>query len=310
MPPGPSPTEPTPAVPAAPVAPPAAPPTPPPPPPAAAQNSPDSEEDSGGTPWFTGTRRRLGQYHEIGAFIGNTGSLGLSGRSSQSPQMGLRFMEHHGLITKFSVGLLAALGTSGDRVETGRTVERQGDYEVTTVYSRRKTDAEREADAAVVAGALSGEYVTELVLYTDGLFGSGAGKADRVRGGDFYLGGNFAGPFVLDLPSIFDIGVVYSYNHASNVLFDDGHRANVEFVNFGLMVRYQVPVTALLEVLAQVDLNVYGLLTSKKDNTVRGTPLRLGAYLNLTDRVYARPMITYTTGTSGLGKVLEAGIRF
>lgn len=224
--------------------------------------------------------------------------------------MGLRFMEHHGLITKFSVGLLAALGTSGDRVETGRTVERQGDYEVTTVYSRRKTDAEREADAAVVAGALSGEYVTELMLYTDGLFGSGAGKADRVRGGDFYLGGNFAGPFVLDLPSIFDIGVVYSYNHASNVLFDDGHRANVEFVNFGLMVRYQVPVTALLEVLAQVDLNVYGLLTSKKDNTVRGTPLRLGAYLNLTDRVYARPMITYTTGTSGLGKVLEAGIRF
>jgi len=219
-------------------------------------------------------------------------------------------MEHHGLITKFSIGLLAALGTSGDRVETGRTVERQGDYEVTTVYSRRKTDAERDADAAAVAGALSGEYVTELVLYTDGLFGSGAGKADRVRGGDFYLGGNVAGPFVMDLPSVFDIGLVYSYNHASDVLFDDGHRANVEFVNFGLMVRYQVPVTALLEVLAQVDLNVYGLLSSKKEHTIHGTPLRLGAYLNLTDRVYARPMVTYTTGTSGLGKVLEAGIRF
>lgn len=260
-------------------------------------------------PWFTGTRRRLGQYYEIGAFVGNTGSVGMKGRASQSPQMGLRFMEHHGLITKFSVGLLAALGTSGDRVETGRTVERQGDYEVTTVYSRRKTDAERAADAEVVAAALSGEYVTEFVLYTDGLFGYGAGKSDRVRGGDFYVGGNFAGPFVLDLPSIFDIGVVYSYNHATDVAFDDGHRQNVEFINFGLMVRYQVPITAVFELLAQVDLNIYGLF-AKKDDTLHGTPLRLGAYLNLTDRAYARPMITYTTGTSGLGKVVEAGIRF
>ncbi len=252
----------------------------------------------------------MGRYHEIGAFIGNVGSLGVSGRSSQSPQVGLRFMEHHGLITKFSVGLLAAMATSGDRVETGRTVERRGDYEVTTVYSRSKTDGEREADRETVAAAIDGEYVTELVLYTDGLFGSGAGKSDRVRGGDFYIGGNFAGPFVMDLPSVFDIGLVYSYNHASNVLFDDGHRANIEFVNFGAMVRYQVPITALFEVLAQVDLNIYGLLTSKQENKVRGTPLRLGAYLNLTDRVYARPMITYTTGTSGLGKVVEAGIRF
>ena len=270
----------------------------------------DSETETSGTPWFTGTRRRLGQYYEIGAFIGNTGSLGVSGRSSQSPQMGVRFMEHHGLITKFTVGLLAAMAASGDRVETGRTVQRTGDYEVTTVYSRRKTDGEREADREMVAGALSGEYVTEFVLYTDGLFGAGAGKADRVRGGDFYLGGNFAGPFVLDLPSIFDIGLVYSFNHASDVLFDDGHRANVEFVNFGLMVRYQVPITTLVELLAQIDLNVYGLLSSKKENTVHGTPLRLGAYLNLTDRVYLRPMLTYTTGTSGLGKLVEAGIRF
>jgi hypothetical protein len=225
--------------------------------------------------------------------------------------MGLRFMEHHGLLTKFSVGLIAAMAAGGDRVETGRTVVRSGDVVTTTVYSRSKTEGEREADRQMVEGAINGEYVTEFVLYTDGLFGSGAGKADRVRGGDFYLGGNFSGPFVWDLPSIFDIGLVYSYNHASNVLFDDGHRANVDFVNFGLMLRYQVPLTTVFELMAQIDLNIYGLASSKQENRVRGTPLRLGAYLNLTDRFYARPMITYTTGTSGgPGKLVEAGFRF
>jgi len=82
-------------------------------------------------------------------------------------------------------------------------------------------------------------------------------------------------------------------------------------VNFGLMVRYQLPLTTVFELLAQADINIYGMVTSKKENHVRGTPLRLGAYLNLTDRVYVRPMITYTTGTSGgPGKLVEAGIRF
>lgn len=252
----------------------------------------------------------MGQYNEIGVFTGNTGSLGLSGRSKQSPQTGLRFMEHHGLITRFTVGLLAALGTSGDRVETGRTVEQRGDYEVTTVYSREKTDSERQADREMVDNAINGEYVTELVLYTDGIFGSGSGRPERVRGGDVYIGGNWSGPFVGDYPSVFDCGLVYSNNHASSVLFDDGHRADVDFINLGVMFRYQLPVTSFFEVLAQIDLNVYGLATSKQLNRVRGTPIRLGAYLNLTDRFFARPMITYTTGTSGFGKVIEGGIRF
>ena len=271
----------------------------------------ENEDDSRRSPWFTGTRRRMGQYHEIGVFIGDGGSLGVPGRSSQSPQVGLRFMEHHGLITKFSVGLLAALATSGDRVETGRTVERSGDVVTTTVWSRSKTEGEREADRQTVESAINGEYVTEFVLYTDGIFGAGAGKAERVRGGDFYLGGNFTGPFIGDLPSIFDLGMVYSYNHASDVRFDDGHRADVDFVNFGLMIRYQMPLTTFFELLAQIDLNIYGLASSKQENRVKGTPLRLGAYVNLTDRVYLRPMITYTTGTSGgPGKLVEAGFRF
>jgi hypothetical protein len=76
------------------------------------------------------------------------------------------------------------------------------------------------------------------------------------------------------------------------------------------MVRYQIPITSFFEVLAQVDLNIYGLATSKQENRGRGTPLRLGAYLNLTDRFYARPMLAYTTGTSGFGKLIEAGFRF
>ena len=273
---------------------------------------PKKDEDSGESwlPTFTGTLRRGGQYNEIGLFIGNTGSLGLAGRSNASPQVGIRFLEHHGLLTKFSLGLLAALATSGDRVETGRTTERQGDYVVTTVYSRSKTEGERQADREMVEGAINGEYVTELILYTDGIFGAGSGKAERVRGGDFYLGGNFSGPFIGDLPSIFDVGMVYSNNHASDVVFDDGHRATVEYLNLGLMVRYQIPITTFFEVLAQIDLNVYGLATHKQDNRVTGTPLRLGAYINATDRFYLRPMISYTTGTHGFGKVVEAGFRF
>ena len=252
----------------------------------------------------------MGQYNEVGVFTGNVGSLGAHGRVSQSPQTGLRFLEHHGLLTKFSLGLIAAMGTAGDRVETGRTVETVGNIQTTTVYSRSKTDAERQADQEMVQSAINGEYVTELMLYTDGIFGSGSGRAERVRGGDFYLGGNWSGPFIGDFPSIFDAAVVYSYNHASDVLFDDGHRANIEYVNLGLMVRYQLPITSFFEVLMQVDLNVYGLLAKKELNRGTGTPLRLGAYLNLSDRIYARPMVSYTTGTTGIGKLVEAGVRF
>ena len=168
-------------------------------------------------PSFTGTLRREGQYNEIGLFIGNTGSLGLAGRSNTSPQVGIRFLEHHGLLTKFSLGLIAAMATSGDRVETGRTVVRSGDVVTTTVFSRSKTDGERQADRELVEGAINGEYVTELILYTDGIFGAGSGKAERVHGGDFYLGGNFSGPFIGDLPSVFDVGMVYSNNHTRRV---------------------------------------------------------------------------------------------
>jgi len=252
----------------------------------------------------------MGQYNEVGIFAGNVGTLGFAGRSSESPQTGLRFLEHHGLLTKFTLGLLAAMATSGDRVETGRTVETVGNIRTTTIYSRQKTEGEREADRQTVEGAINGEYVTEFILYTDGIFGSGAGRAERVRGADFYLGGNWAGPFIGDFPSVFDAAFVYSYNHASDVLFDDGHRANIDFVNVGVMLRYQVPITSFFEVLAQADVNLYGLLAKKEPTRGHGTPLRLGAYLNLTDRFYARPMISYTTGTSGFGKLVEAGVRF
>ena len=65
------------------------------------------------------------------------------------------------------------------------------------------------------------------------------------------------------------------------------------------------------ELLFQADVNIYGLLRQKEQNLVRGTPLRVGAYLNLTDRLYARPMLSYTTGTSGgPGKLVEVGVRF
>jgi len=252
----------------------------------------------------------MGQFHEMGVFTGNVGTLAFSGRVSDSPQTGLRFLEHHGLITKFTLGLLAAMATSGDRVETGRTVETVGNIRTTTVYSRSKTDAEREADRQMVEGAINGEYVTEFILYTDGIFGAGSGRAERIRGGDFYLGGNWAGPFVGAYPSVFDAAFVYSYNHASDVLFDDGHRANIDFVNVGVMLRYQLPLTSFFELLVQADVNVYGLLAKKEATRGHGTPLRLGAYVNLTDRFYARPMISYTTGTSGLGKLVEVGVRF
>ena len=62
-------------------------------------------------PSFTGTLRRMGQYNEVGIFTGNVGTLGFPGRVSQSPQTGLRLLEHHGLLTKFSLGLIAAMAT-------------------------------------------------------------------------------------------------------------------------------------------------------------------------------------------------------
>jgi hypothetical protein len=262
-------------------------------------------------PEWTGTRRRTGRFNEVGLFVGNVGSLGVPGRASTSPQNGLRFYEHHGYLSKFTLGLIAAMATSGDKVVDSRQTTTVGNtrYEVTRYHY--KTAAEREADRQLVESAIDGEYVTELQLYTDGTVGLGSGQAERVRGGDFYIGGMWAGPFVGAYPSILDVAFVYSTNHATDVLFTDGRRANVEYLNAGLMLRYDLPLASFAELLFQVDLNIYGLLAHKQDNRVQGTPLRVGAYLNLTDRLYARPMLTYTTGTSGgPGKLVEVGVRF
>jgi hypothetical protein len=224
---------------------------------------------------------------------------------------GLRFYEHHGLLTKFTLGLITALATSSDKVVDSRETKTVGNTRVEITRYHYKTPEEREADRQAVAGAMNGEYVTELQLYTDGLLGAGSGQAERIRGGDFYLGGMWTGPFVGAYPSIIDVAFVYSHNRAANVLFKDGQRADVTYDNLGVMLRYQLPLSSFAELLFQADVNIYGLLRQKEQNLVRGTPLRVGAYLNLTDRLYARPMLSYTTGTSGgPGKLVEVGVRF
>lgn len=279
---------------------------------AAEEEKKPADDSPSWLPEWTGTLRRTGRYNEVGAFIGSTGSLGVSGRSSSSPQMGLRFFEHKGLITKFTMGLLTAIGTSGNKVVDSQETHTVGNMRVTTTTYHYKTAAEREADRRAVQSAINAEYITELQLYTDGLAGIGENKSDRVRGVDFYIGGMFTGPFVGPYPSVFDVAFLVSSNHANGVSFKDGTQHDVQYTNVGLMLRYHLPITSFFELFAQADVNVYGLLAKHTDaNKVYGTPLRLGAYLNLTDRLYARPIATYTTGTgNGFGKVVEVGVRF
>ncbi len=291
--------------------------------------APPRDEEDYGEPLVTGTARLADRFYEGGPFIGSGGPLAVPGLASSVGLSGVRVLENHGYISKFTIAMIMAMGQSNGRY-VGSTYHRDAAGNTwRTDYYRPLTAAERRAQQEAMRAAISAEYVMELNVYSTGLFGLGGDDRARARGFEFYLGGHV--PLGKgeghDLPSILQIAFVGSHVHAPNVEFEPGkgpngeaatavHREHVYYTNLGVMLRAIVPINAWVEGYVHWDANVLSLfdLSGKKlreKGWVWTSPLRAGLNVNVTDRAYVRGHASLNGfGTHGLGWHAEAGIRF
>lgn len=295
----------------------------------AAKKPAASDDETFDEPLVTGTARLADRFYEGGPFVGSGGPLAVSGLTSSVGLTGVRVLENHGYISKFTIAMLMAMGQSNGRY-VGSTYHRDSRGNTwRTDYYRPLTAAERRAQQEAMRAAISAEYVMELNVYTTGLFGLGGDDRARARGFEFYLGGHV--PLGKgeghDLPTILQIAFVGSHVHAPNVEFEAGkgpngegtttvHRQHIYYTNLGVMLRAIIPITAWAEGYLHWDANVLSLfdLSGKKlreKGYVWTSPVRAGLNFNLTDRAYVRGHASLNGfGTHGLGWHAEAGIRF
>ncbi|MFI5301072.1 MAG: hypothetical protein ACHREM_23560 [Polyangiales bacterium] len=294
------------------------------------ERRPEADHDDEEPPLTTGTRRLAERFYELGMFTGLGGPLQTGGIAGGSIGLtGIQVLENHGYISKFTIAMLIAMGQPRANY-VGSTTTYSGGYVYRTDYYTPLTDAQRAAQAEQIAGAINGEYVMELKVYTDGLWGLNPGVA-RGSGFEFYLGGQVVlagGP----LPWVLEIAGAASYLSASNVPFNAGagpsdgnaqdplytggvHNHTLSYTNFGVMLRMHAPINEYFELFAQWDLNALQLFSDAAAHRDQGelytSPLRLGAIANVTDRVYLRGLMSLNSlGTDGFGYEADLGLRF
>ncbi len=313
-------------------APPPAPYTPPPPPPSYAPppgGGPKQEYDE---PLVTGTARLADRFYEVGPFTGAGGPLAVAGLAGLPSLSGVRVLENHGYISKFTIAFLVAMGQGNSRY-TGSTYHKDAAGNTwRTDYYRPKTPAEREADRRVMHAAVSAEYVMEMSVYGAMPWGKNDSNYGVARGFELYLGGETTVGGSSDLPIILQIAFVGAYIRGDGVQFKPGQgrsRNNAPagspandvfhdlyYSNFGVMLRANIPITAWVEAYVHWDLNFLTLfdLSGKKmleKGYVWTSPLRAGINFNITDRAYIRAHGSLNgTSTATLGYVGEVGLRF
>ncbi|AKJ03815.1 hypothetical protein ATI61_11664 [Archangium gephyra] len=306
----------------------------PPEPPAQAESSAWSEEwkSSGfGFPLTTlGTERFQGRFYEVGVLGGLGGPLAVAGLESAVALNGVHIFENRGYVTKFTVGMLTALavGLAGNKEYVGSETSQYGGYTVRTDYYRLLTPDEIAERNALPGKAMDDDYAVELSIYAPRMPTAGLLGADRrsASGFELYIGG----PFLPEgrLPVVFQWGLCASYIGVKGATFQAGqgpntrdganaeapHVEDFHYANAGLMLRLTVPVTAFVELRAQWDLNVLQAFGTQENLRQEGTyhtsPFRLGAVINLSDRLYGSVTGTLNgLGLHGLGVGAEAGFR-
>ncbi|MFI5296714.1 MAG: hypothetical protein ACHREM_01340 [Polyangiales bacterium] len=279
--------------------------------PIAKRAAPDStsepdQRDEQYRPLTTGTRRLSDRFYEVGFFAGVGGPLQMGGIAGSGIGMtGVQVLENHGYLSKFTIAALVAMAHG----QIGGGANSKEDMDT----------------------ALKGNYLMEVRVYTDGLWGLNPGAA-RGQGFESYLGGEV---IVADgrLPWVLDVAGTAAYITAASVPFNAGvgpsdgkpqdpaylggvHYHALDYVNFGLMLRLHAPINEYFELLAQWDLNllqIYGtdVATRRDQRTLFTSPLRIGAVANLTDRIYVRGIACFNSiGTDGLGYEGDFGVRF
>lgn len=301
---------------------------------ASADDSSGEWADSGfGFPVTTlGTERFQGRFYEIGAFGGLGGPLAVPGLESSVGLSGVHVFENRGYVTKFTIGMLTALavGLAGNTEHVGSTTEQYGGYTIRTDYYRTLTPDEMAERQALPSKAMDDDYAVELKVYAPRMLNSGL-LANRSAASGFEL---YLGAPVLpsgSLPIVFQWGLCASYISVKDAMFLPGvgpngqagenvsatHREAFHYSNAGVMLRLTVPVTAFAELHAQWDINALHIIKNseslERERTLGNyytSPFRLGAVINLSDRVYGG-----VTGTvnglslQGLGGTAEIGLR-
>ena len=272
-------------------------------------------EEPQGEPLWTGTARFTDRYYELGLTLGSGGLLFAKGASSVG-LTGIRVYEHQGYISKAAVTIAVALGQSNSRY-VGSTYHTSGGYVYRTDYYRPLTPAEQQAQAQQLQDAINGEYTTEFTYYSSNMFGLGGSGSgfEMSMGGDISLG------TLNGLPSILTLGGYGAYI-SSPVTWDDKTRTNapkeLSFTAIGMMARAHVPIHPLADAFVEWDANIASLFDSaakkrEKDGELYGSPLKLGAYLHLTDRAYIKAQTVlggFGFSDGKLGYQAELGVRF
>jgi hypothetical protein len=278
-----------------------------------------SEEKSDSAPLFTGTARFADPYYEVGV-VGGAGGLVYSAATKTPTLTGVRVFEHHGYIARAFMGLLVALGQSNSRY-VGSSYSTDGRYVYRTDYYRPLTAGERAAQAQALSDAVGGKYSAEFVYYAPNLLGLDP-TGSRSRGFESSIGGDISlGSGGGGLPAILTIGGYGAYiqgapelrTQAATTPATTTQRADVSYSNIGLMLRLHYPINKVVDVSAEWDANILSLFGDKNLNSRTTSPLKVGAYVNLTDRVYLRGQgILGGFGVSGgkLGGQGELGFRF
>lgn len=306
--------------------------TPPPPTTSVAEPPPAPKKDAGEyeEPWVTGTARLADRFYEGGWFVGSGGPLAVAGLASPVALGGVRVLENHGYLSKFTIAMLIAMGQSNGRYVGSTYHTDTAGNTWRTDYYRPLTPAEREANARAMNAAISAEYVMELAVYSPSLTPGNRDETAMAKGFEFYLGGEFplGETSGKDLPTIMQIAFVASHV-TSDAIFEPGegpntsgspangtvnHRETLYYSNLGVMLRTIFPITTWAEAYVHWDLNILSLF-QKEENKQKGyvwtSPLRAGLNFNLTDRAYVRAHGSINGFSAAtLGWHGELGVRF
>jgi hypothetical protein len=282
-----------------------------------ASNASDDGDDSTehDPPLWTGTTRFASRFYEVGVSFGIGGLLYAPGAASVG-MSGLTIQEHHGLLSKVGVALLVALGQSNRRY-VGSTTSVEGNYVVRRDYYRSLTPAEHAAQAAALSAAIDGEYTTTLTVYGRDFLGLGLGTT-QASGAEFSLGVDFNTFDIGGLPSVLTVGFYAASLSAPASWKAPGSKVSeLSYSNLGVVGRWHFPASRYADVFLEWDANVLQLFLGGDEERAKGnlytSPLKLGAYGNLTDRAYVRGQVNIGGLGVSDGKVgaqLELGVRF
>jgi hypothetical protein len=283
----------------------------------------DQEYDE---PWVTGTARLADRFYEGGPFMGAGGPLAVDGLVNSVGLSGVRVLENHGYLSKFTIAMLMAMGQRNSAYVGSSYHKDTAGNTWRTDYYRPLSPAERQANARAMQAAISSEYLMELVAYSPSL---AIGKQDDrayAKGFEFYLGGEFpiGKAEGTNLPTIMQIAFAASHISANNASFRPGegpqtfqqvpYARDLRYSNVGVMIRTIFPITTWAEAYLHWDLNILTLFykgSHRESGYVWTSPLRAGLNFNVTDRAYFRAHGSINgLGSYGIGWASEIGVRF